>query len=333
MLQAVRRRGAVPKPSEIPVDLEPKKDFKKGRRKQASPPRTMLQIVGCVVLISIVMYQWVLTPMMNKLLGDGLSSEGGVTGKWLDGRRFRLYKQQQLEASTASSSHLHFPDVALRANRKSIPGYSRFLEKFLRRHSLLNGEKISLSSRNATEYASRNDWVEPAEMILYIDAGMESYASDRGKERNSTCSPGWACQRCLSSPFRGSFEKCRTSCPPCYLSTFCSDIRPFPPRISVQSSAPSNTQGIPFVLHQAWVEPIRTLYNPELARLQTAWKCSGAQYHFYTPETARRYVTKHFPAAVSETYQGLEPAESQLSFFRLLVLFREGGVFANGTVD
>jgi mannosyltransferase OCH1-like enzyme len=84
------------------------------------------------------------------------------------------------------------------------------------------------------------------------------------------------------------------------------------------------------MIHQIWSEPLSTLRYPELVRIQNGWRSSGYRYHFYTPASARKFVDLHYPDRFLRAYDSIRSFDIQSNLFRLLVLFQEGGIYANG---
>ena len=105
--------------------------------------------------------------------------------------------------------------------------------------------------------------------------------------------------------------------------------------ITANTSTSTSTAGpvIPHKIHQLWQEDIVFMQLPQLSRIRRMWQLSGWQHVFYTPTKARQYVEKHAPSVVWEAYKDMdENPQVQADIFRYLVLFREGGVFADADV-
>ena len=84
---------------------------------------------------------------------------------------------------------------------------------------------------------------------------------------------------------------------------------------------------IPQTLHQTW--PTRTL-PPQLARWQRSWKRHNPtwQLHFYDDQACLAFVESTCPEFQS-LYQGFPYAIQRADFFRYLVLYHKGGLYAD----
>jgi hypothetical protein len=180
--------------------------------------------------------------------------------------------------------------------------------------------------------------------------------------RENGCQPGWICHRCLAVPWWGSLEQCSSSwaCPPCFSNLLCSSDDSMsssagrePTFISIQAHVKGNSmransprQGrstIPRIVHVVGGQSIPSssssspsldlLQYPELVRIQNGWRAAGYSYRYYTPKSARAFVQQHYPNRFLHVYDALQQQSSEFDqqhFFRLLVLFQQGGIVANG---
>jgi hypothetical protein len=179
--------------------------------------------------------------------------------------------------------------------------------------------------------------------------------------RRSGCQPGWICHRCLAVPWWGSLDQCTSSwaCPPCFSTLLCSsssddnDMSSSSAAggenavISIQAHVTGNSvcdgsrprQGrstIPRIVHVVGgpsSSPLLDLLQyPELVRIQNGWRAAGYSYRYYTAKSARALVQRQYPSRFLHVYDALIQSSlfDQLHFFRLLVLFQQGGIVANG---
>ena len=151
------------------------------------------------------------------------------------------------------------------------------------------------------------------------------------------CRAGWWCHRCLRLPWRGSIEACQWLCNSCYVQImggFQPDYREIvldmkPVQDDSSLILQKTAHRIPRIIHQTWFEDIDTSHYPHLTRLQNSWKATGWEYRFYNDETARAYIERYYPNRFVEAYDALLPGAFKADLFRLLVLLREGGVYAD----
>lgn len=160
------------------------------------------------------------------------------------------------------------------------------------------------------------------------------------KERRSTvlksqrCSAGWLCSRCLRTPIRGSLESCRSLCRSCYIKNIC--VAPSVDRTKVmmevvvtENTIQTDQKRIPRIIHQTWLEELTTARYPHYQRLQNSWKASGWDYRFYTDEACQEFIRRNYPKRFLDAYDALIPGAFKADLFRLLALFKEGGVYAD----
>lgn len=151
--------------------------------------------------------------------------------------------------------------------------------------------------------------------------------------RSKRCSAGWMCNRCLRMPFRGSLHSCRFVCRSCYENNVC--LAPEKTRndvvleVAVKERKYSKQNRIPHIIHQTWFEELTTARYPQYQRLQNSWKAAGWEYRFYNDDDCLEYIQKNFPKRFVDAYDAIVPGAFKADFFRLLVLFKEGGVYAD----
>jgi hypothetical protein len=327
--------------------------------------RAILKRVVLIVSCSCFLWYLVINPCLIKLVGDGYSLEGGLLGRatdqWLE--QSHLSREAQRRALRNKHIGLRFPSVALRSNRQEVTGYSRFLDEILslqreqRSSDLFAQPPLPPTTSNrdqqygqAAATAADSSWGMHVQLVetAYI-GGLKNSSKVSGMEqlRRANCRPGWLCHRCLNSGMFGSLSYCDAVCPSCYADILCGvgeekNIVQVAVNVNVnatreqsidcsqQNCGGSSHSLIPKVIHQFWSEPLSTLRFPELVRIQNGWRNSGFRYHFYTPASARKYVDEHYPARFLRAYDSIRSFDIQSNLFRLLVLFQEGGIYANG---
>ena len=86
---------------------------------------------------------------------------------------------------------------------------------------------------------------------------------------------------------------------------------------------------IPRIVHQTWFEELTTTRYPQYQRLQNSWRASGWDYRFYTDDDCLEFIQQNYPKRFVDAYDAIVPGAFKADFFRLLVLFKEGGVYAD----
>ena len=148
------------------------------------------------------------------------------------------------------------------------------------------------------------------------------------------------CHSCLKryTSTTGCDEQCTNECP-CYCKVLCS-IRPppkhvqavwyvAPPLLQPQTAGPKPQRLIPRIVHQTWYEPLEPDKYPNMSRLQQSWKQSGWTHKFYDDAAAAAFLQEHFPPAVLEAYDAIQPGAFKADLFRYCVLLIQGGVYAD----
>jgi Glycosyltransferase sugar-binding region containing DXD motif len=150
------------------------------------------------------------------------------------------------------------------------------------------------------------------------------------------CSAGWLCNRCLRLPFLGSLHACRWVCRSCYTRTVCQAPRTGPPKRDVVVQAMiseirfSTQKRIPRIIHQTWMEELTTARYPHYQRLQNSWRAApGWEYRFYTDDDCVAYIQQRYPQRFVDAYNAILPGAFKADVFRLLVLFFDGGIYAD----
>jgi mannosyltransferase OCH1-like enzyme len=159
--------------------------------------------------------------------------------------------------------------------------------------------------------------------------GPKNRCSDR--LRRQRCSAGWLCNRCLRMPFAGSLHACRLVCRSCYKRSVCVALERKQVIIDVLVAESRNSakKRIPRIIHQTWFEELSTIRYPHLERLQNSWRATGWDYRFYNDTGCRTYIAEHYPQLFVDAYDAILPGAFKADLFRLLVLFKEGGVYSD----
>jgi Glycosyltransferase sugar-binding region containing DXD motif len=146
------------------------------------------------------------------------------------------------------------------------------------------------------------------------------------------CSAGWLCNRCLRMPFTGTLLACKDVCRSCYSKIICTAPKRMKTtfiNVKVVERLDIKEKRIPRIIHQTWLEDMSTDRYPYLQRLQNSWKASGWDYRFYTDNDCVLYIKKNFPVRFVEAYEAILPGAFKADFFRLLVLLKDGGIYAD----
>jgi hypothetical protein len=342
-------------PARIRVNFQEKED-KIRRRVFRCSRRATLKRVVLIFSGSCFLWHLVLNPLLVNMIGDGYSVEGGLLGRsadrWLE--RSHLSREAQRRSLHNTYIGLRFPSVLLRSNRHEVPGYSSFLQEILslrreQRTSDFGAQPLPPTTSNRDQQygqAAAPSW-DVRVKIVEADAaivGLTNSSKDSVMEQlhRANCRPGWLCHRCLNSGIYGSLSSCESVCPSCYADMFCGGGEENIAQVAVnvrreqsidctkETCGESSHSLIPKVIHQFWSEPLSTLRYPELVRIQNGWRSSGFRHHLYTPASARKFVDQHYPARFLHAYDSIRSFDVQSNLFRLLVLFQEGGIYANG---
>jgi hypothetical protein len=153
------------------------------------------------------------------------------------------------------------------------------------------------------------------------------------------CEPGWWCNRCLQASMYGSFSKCKL-CGKCAPDFICNereketqidvDVKVTGMNLSAaDAKRRHHHQRIPRIIHQTYFEDLTKERFPQLVRLQNTWKAAGWEYRFYSDDTAREYIGENYPERFVSVFDALLPGAYKADLFRYLVLFKEGGIYAD----
>jgi len=169
----------------------------------------------------------------------------------------------------------------------------------------------------------------------------------RMRHARGRCEPSWRCNRCLRLSLHGSFSRC-PSCGRCAVDAICDaagrDALSEDGRVEVDVRVVHRLPGgrnpgaanfgrrrnrIPQIIHQTYFEEITAERHPQLFRLQNTWRNSGWEYRFYDDDAARGYVEANYPGRFVSAFDSLLHGAYKADFFRYLVLYKEGGVYAD----
>ena len=95
-----------------------------------------------------------------------------------------------------------------------------------------------------------------------------------------------------------------------------------------RSIAPASASAIPKRIGQFWDAPTPP---SDLLELSRSWQEMNPDHHYtlFNEETARAYLSSHFPTAVVIAYRRCTDATTKADLFRLAFLTQEGGVWAD----
>ncbi|GKY94619.1 hypothetical protein MPSEU_000427400 [Mayamaea pseudoterrestris] len=289
------------------------------------------QRVLTFILLVIMLFKVALLPVKTLLFGNGYSINGGLVGRFADSVLNRLEAKRR-----PRPEFITYPLVTERTRRHKIPGYSRFLEELLARHQSGRAQAATFditTDEIHTQPMIRNTVVNIDSVAPTEESKVSLFHSTLAK---NACRPGWICQRCLSSSRWGSLQACSSVCPACYTQLLCDAAAITRKKdkewvkLQVQTKQITATRLIPRIIHQEFHEPIFAWQRPELHRFQNAWRAAGWDYRFYTTVMAREYVQRHYSSMVLHAYDKLAMQQQEQSdLFRLLVLLKDGGVYAN----
>ena len=245
-------------------------------------------------------------------------------------KSFEHHLKKNNERKDKPSHHLFFTFVTVPELDDRSRGNSRMTEKSAMQVS------VSISERNQKH--KRMPALQYKESI-----------QKKMRHKSWRCEPGWWCNRCLQASVYGSFSSCYFVCGKCAPEFICNE-REKETQIDInvkvngnlpQKSDPAaagtpkngpvhrNHQRIPRIIHQTYFEEITKETFPQLVRLQNTWKASGWEYRFYSDDTAREYIRTHYPERFVSVFDTLLPGAYKADFFRYLVLFKEGGIYAD----
>jgi len=300
-------------------------------------------ILGSLFLIFLIVCMVYFQSIVEHYLGTSYSPRGGVLGRKVD--KF-LAKQflAQIRVARQRDKSLVFPDVTVKSTREIRKGhYNKYLREILWRHQP--------NQTNIDWKGYQSDLVESSESIrrrprrtikLVYDTAV--LATSRTTELKKDlpieeCEASWFCQRCLNTAYLGTFDSCSFLCRRCYIRIL-SQPQPHV-KDPIKISAPiveadrriisGDGRRIPKIIHQAWLFVPSTLEFPELARIQTTWRSvKGYEYHYYTLDQASDFVKENYPKIIFQAFERIPSELKRFDFFKMLVLFKVGGVFSNG---
>lgn len=270
------------------------------------------------------------------MMGDGYSSNGGVIGDLADRWILESYVRQQ---EIKRRQGILYPDVQIKATRRMERAhYSQYLEEILRDHQRL---KTSVGPPITAQLEPSQTTIDhlngsTQSNVVKISGATASFAVSKANDlmndlREERCHSNWMCQRCLNAPFRGSYEACAALCRRCYVRILST--------IPGRNTEPIRITGVPVgdriprIIHQAWHFYPNSSEYPEISRLMAGWRAAkGYQYHFYDGYQAQtNFVRTNFPPLIEKALDAIPSRVGRLAFVRLLVLYKLGGVFVDGT--
>ena len=324
-----------------------------------APPRSSVAVlsvaagISCCVLFMVVAVGMVIVgPLLEHLFGNSYSPRGGLVGVKVDRYLEQKFLQQLRNDRRNKYSDLLFPDVTIKATRKIRKDHhNQYLEELLHRHQLnrTNIEWKGYYSPNTMTNENHNDNYNqrhPRRTIkLWNDKSVIATSQLQPLQhdlRAEDCGASWLCQRCLNTAFAGTFNACSVLCRKCYIRILSTTphnhkVIDFAIRAEVAEEEEDRNlvavqRRIPRIIHQTSVAAPAppTMLFPELARIQESWRSvSGYEYHFYDGDRRQSFVDENYPSLVAQVYDRIGSERHQSEFFKLLVLFKVGGVYAD----
>jgi hypothetical protein len=323
--------------------------------------RLVLFFCTIIAILIVLLLIVVVVSLSTLLTGSRYDSTGGLVGTWADGHLLRKYaiSVQEQERLKDQELGIVYPDVTIKATRKVETAHvSTYLREILRRHQLTNHPQGggAVLFRNGSSGQSRIDGPSShLDGAVYPTSGSSStprtvaihgldtfQVTARTLEqelRAESCTSNWLCQRCLNTGLAGTYEACTMFCRHCYIRILSSV--PYNKKKTLEISLRS-VQGdradaamfprknIPPIVHQAFLVYPTILNFPDLSRIQSGWRSlTGYEYQFYTFQRQREFLEEHYPQAIVKAYDKISNAHRMRDFFKLLVLYRMGGVVAN----
>jgi hypothetical protein len=189
-----------------------------------------------------------------------------------------------------------------------------------------------------------NSWSEnELPYITTLKQGNTQKKSEEGSELTiyeklqKQCSPKvleTACSKCLRDKAGADCKSCGAVCK-CFCAKLCTLDPPEFDTTTYYITPPvyarDSRRLIPRIVHQTWFEPLqddREKY-PNMSRLTESFRKSGWEYKFYSDEDSVVFLDAHFPPAVREAYDALNPGAFKADLFRYCVLLIYGGVYAD----
>lgn len=179
--------------------------------------------------------------------------------------------------------------------------------------------------------------------ITTLTQGETQKKSDQGSDLTiyeklqKECSPKvleTACSKCLRDKTGATCKSCGHVCK-CFCAKICTLEQPGFDTTTYYIRPPAFARDsrrlIPRIVHQTWFEPLqddREKY-PNMSRLTESFRKSGWDYKFYSDDDSVAFLDAHFPPAVREAYDALNPGAFKADLFRYCVLLIYGGVYAD----
>ncbi len=231
------------------------------------------------------------------------------------------------------------------------------IEKYLKNHDRKRGNQHHLvfTFVDNSEKEEKEQSLLDQQVSVSISERNQRFSSTKKKmhykesiqkkmrRKSWGCEPGWWCNRCLQASMYGSFSKCSFLCGKCAPDFICNereketqvdvDVKVTGMNLSATDTADTKKrhhhQRIPRIIHQTYFEDLTKERFPQLVRLQNTWKAAGWEYRFYSDDTAREYIGENYPERFVSVFDALLPGAYKADFFRYLVLFKEGGIYAD----
>lgn len=241
------------------------------------------------------------------LFGGRYDIHGGMVGnlvdKWLHHKHERLRRQHILSFKDP------YPVVTTRDRHEKV-GYSPYLQEMLRLHL----HKDTHRSKDMQPPKTAHDTSQSLSQRL----------------RSTGCDPGWLCQRCLNYGQYGSVAACSSFCPHCYVREVCG-VRTVWHTAGRDRMPPIRSKGIPRKVHQVFPAQLSINQYPELDRTRNGWQMSDMEYRSYDNIAEVEAYLRRFAPSIRSQFDRLPTLEFKLYAFRLLLLYKDGGIIADGT--
>lgn len=142
------------------------------------------------------------------------------------------------------------------------------------------------------------------------------------------------CSKCLRDKSGADCDSCGHVCK-CFCEKLCTLEPPEFETTTYYITSPvyarDSRRLIPRIVHQTWFEHLqddREKY-PNMSRLTESFRKSGWEYKFYSDDDSVVFLDAHFPPAVREAYDALNPGAFKADLFRYCVLLIYGGIYAD----
>lgn len=303
----------------------------------------LLRQVAVVGLLMMIVTGLIL--QSTTLFGNGYSSHGGIVGRRLDHWNLELYKKERMIKAKEHPVVLQFPNVQIKATRKTEKShFDLYLSEILQRHQP-NQTSVAWNG-----FLQSNPFVDqdPASVssstsvqLIKFTGATATFSLTHANAlehdlRAESCHSNWWCQRCLNSPFHGNYRSCETLCRRCYIRILSTIPGRNDPPLRIQAITEETTREkrrIPKIIHQAWHIYPRSLEYPEQARMMSTWRSQpGYEHRFYhVAQDGCSLAHEEYPEVIGKVCDMISSRIRRQKFLVLLLLYKYGGIYADGT--